>query len=60
MRGGGIHERCHQATELRLLYIIQFFSIFGVNVALNTATSSAIFLEEIVKDFGFKIFILHG
>ena len=59
MRGGGILERCHEATELKPLYLVHF-SIFGLNVRLNDVKFCASFLKALVKDFGLKFSISNG
>ena len=59
MRGGGILQRCHEATELKPLSLIQF-SIFGLNVRLDNEKFCASFLKALVKDFGLKFPISNG
>ena len=59
MRGGGILERCHEATELKPLSLVQF-SIFGLNVRLDNEKFCASFLKALVKDFGLKFPISNG
>ena len=46
MRGGGILERCHEATKLKPLYLLQIFDFFGLNVRLNNVTFSEGFWIE--------------
>ena len=60
MRGHGILKRCSKATELKPLSRSVSLVFFGLNIRLKNATFTASFLKAFVKDFGLKVYILHG